>query len=378
MAKRRGNHEGSITHLKDGRWQGRLSLRNGKRKAVYGKTRDECRRKLDALKRRIDDGTFSDTDMTVKQYLEKWLEYRALEVKPKTLSDYNYTCKKYIIPKIGKKKLARLSVLDVQDMMQELAGEKGPKIANRGRKVLNNALGQALRWQVIVRNPVDAIKRLKEEKPAMILWDYEEAARFREVARGHELYSFFLLIMSTGMRLSEMLGFRWRDVEGASVHICHTATEVNGKLVFGETTKTDHSNRMVSLPEDVVIALAEHRHAQQARYARLGFTPSHDLVFSSRVGTPLSVSNLRKTYKALQQEARVPHATLHELRHWHASMLIEEGMDIRAIARRLGHADPSITLRIYAHIFNKQSREKAISLDDVLPRVGERAAAYLN
>jgi integrase len=127
-----------------------------------------------------------------------------------------------------------------------------------------------------------------------------------------------------------------------------------------------------------VAALAEHRQAQQAHYDKLGFTPSHGLVFDSLAGTPFLPRNLDKTYSALQAKAKVPHAKFHDMRHWHASMLIEEGWDIRLIAKRLGHADPSITLRIYAHLINKQRQEEAISLDAILPKVEESTPTYLN
>ena len=369
MAKRRGNGEGTIVQLKDGRWQGRITLPNGKRKSVYGKTYTECREKLDALKRQLADGSFSDSDLTVKQFLETWLEHRALEVKPKTLSGNRYQCKKYIIPKIGKVKLANLTPMKVQTLITELANEVSPSCANRSRKDLKTALNYALRMQLITRNPVDATKKLKEAKPEMTIWNYEEASRFLTAAKEHRLYPLFRLTMSTGMRIAEVLGLRWQDVKGSQIHIRHTGTQVDGKLVFDETTKTEHSNRIVSIPRDVVEVLNERRAAQQENYEQQGYKPSHDLVFDSLVGTPLAPRNLERVYKSLQAKADVPHAKFHDLRHWHASMLIEEGWDIRRIAKRLGHADPSITYRTYTHLINRDREEEPISLGDILPTV---------
>lgn len=377
MAKRRGNNEGSIGRLKDGRWQGRVSLPTGKRKAVYGKSHAECRKRLDALKRNVEEGRVVQDDLTVKQYLEKWLAHRALEVKPKTISGDRYQCHKYIIPKLSKKKLSKLNVLHIQDMMVELADEVSPYTANRSRKVLKTALGQAVRWRLIRENPVNATKKLKEDKRQMTIWTYEEAARFKAATMGHRLYPLFLLMMSTGLRISEVLGLRWKDVAGDRIHVRHTATLVDGKLHFDETTKTDSSNRIISIPPDVVQALTKHRAEQREKYQILG-TPKHDLVFDSKVGTPLSPYNLERDYTALKQAAEVPHATFHDLRHWHASMLIEEGVDVRLIAKRLGHAGPHITLSTYTHLFDKQQQIEPISLDDILPKVEERAPVLLN
>lgn len=378
MGKRRGNHEGSIIQLAGGRWQGRVSLPDGKRKAVYGQTQAECRKKLDSLKRRLDEGTFTDCDMTVKQYLTKWIEHRKLEVKPKTLSDDRYQCEKYIIPKLGKAKLTRLNVLQVQDMMKDLAAEVSPSCANRSRKILKNALGQALRWQLITRNPVDATKRLKEPKSQMVIWTYAEAARFLAAAKRTQWYPHFFLTMSTGMRISEMLGLRWQDVKGSAIHIRHTSVQVGNRLIFEETTKTDHSNRRITIPDEVVAALHEHKQQQQEHYGRYGLVPSLDLVFASSAATPLLPRNLERAYKALQAKAEVPAAKFHDLRHWHASMLLEEGSDIREIAKRLGHANPSITLRFYAHLIDKDKQGEVISLSAILPKVEDRPANYVN
>ena len=348
---------------------------SGKRKAVYGKTHAECRKYLDELKRQLDDGTFSDTDFTVASFLKRWLQHRQLEVKPKTLSEDCHQCENHIVPKIGKVKLIKLSALQVQDMMLELATEISPSNANRSRKVLRNALGQALRWQLIARNPVDATKKLKEEKTAMTLWTYEEAGRFLTTAKNHRLYPLFLLTMSTGMRRSEVLGLRWQDVQGSEIHVCHTGVQVDGNVVFSETTKTHHSNRTISISDDVVAALREYRDAQRRHYERLGFVPPIDLAFDSLAGTPLSPRNLERAYKTLKEKAEVASATFHDLRHWHASMLIEEGWDIRLIAQRLGHADPSITLRTYTHLINQHQQPVAVNLSSILPLKDDSATA---
>ena len=126
-----------------------------------------------------------------------------------------------------------------------------------------------------------------------------------------------------------------------------------------------------------MLALANHKEEQRQKYELLG-TPDHDLVFDSKVGTPLSPYNLERDYTALKAKAKVPHATFHDLRHWHASMLIEQGVDIRLIAKRLGHAGPHITLSTYAHLFDKQQQIEPISLDDILPSFEESVPAYLN
>lgn len=128
----------------------------------------------------------------------------------------------------------------------------------------------------------------------------------------------------------------------------------------------------------VAIRSVKQSGVQREQYERLGFVPEHGLVFDSLVGTPLDYDNLMRDYAALKQQAGVPPATFHDLRHWHASMLIEEGIDIRLIAKRLGHAGPHITLKTYAHLFNQDQQIEVISLDDILPDFEEAPPRYLN
>ena len=116
---RRIHGEGTISERKDGTYEGKISLGvdadgKRKRKTVYGKTQKEALAKLDAIKQQLANGTFSDTKLTVKAYLEQWLKEKAREVKPQTVEDYEYQLTKYVTPRIGRVQLAKLTPLKIQ------------------------------------------------------------------------------------------------------------------------------------------------------------------------------------------------------------------------------------------------------------------------
>lgn len=375
---RRPNHDGSITLLADGRYQARITLPTGKRKAIYARTEKECMQKLNALKRRVEEGYLEAEDMTVKEYLLDYLEQKKLEVRESTFNECYEQCHNWLIPNLGKIKLSQLKPIKVQSLLQKVATERSPSASNRVRKHLKTALNAAMRLQLIPRNPVDATKKLKEPKKPYLIWTYQEAASFLSEAKQHELYLLFYLALSTGMRRSEILGLRWQDVFPDHLLVRHTAVEVKKKLIFHELTKTEKSNRKVMISSDLSQALLEHRAKQQKHLTFIGYQPEIDLVFLSQVGTPLETRNIRRVMQTLVQKANVPYINFHALRHWQASMLIEEGWDIREISRRLGHADPSITLRIYTHLFDKQTLPAPISLQNLLEPHTNSSEKYLN
>jgi len=129
------------------------------------------------------------------------------------------------------------------------------------------------------------------------------------------------------------------------------------------TPKNRNAFRSVAFSSDVLDVLLLHRQLQEEERSALGaHWPEGDLVFPSEVGTPLNPDNLKRVRNALMDKAGVPRATLHHLRHLHASVAIESGMDAKMLAERLGHARASFTLDRYTHLFESQRAKSAVSL----------------
>ena len=368
---RRAHGEGTITQRGDGTWMGQISLGydgegKRKRKTVYGKTQKEVRAKLDEIKQQLASGTLSDTKLTVKQYLERWLKEKARSVKPRTVEIYKDWAERLVNPRLGSVRLGKLTPMQVQSMVSDIADKVGAPTANKVRKMLYGALKQAVRWQLVPRNVCEAVDPLKENPMRLTLWTSEHAVRFLSAARASRYYAAFYIIMVTGLRRGEVLGLEWGDLREDRLYIQRSYTMSNKGPVWS-TPKTERGKRYVTLPADALDVLEEHRRRQEAERTFMGDSwPETDLIFTTEVGGPVSPSSFHTVWLRLQKEAEVPSARLHDLRHLHVSLLIKQGFDPRTVADRVGHSDPAFTLRRYSHMFEERRKAAAVNLADLL------------
>lgn len=375
MAKRRADGEGSIYKRQDGVWTGSLTIgyneRGGqKRKVVYGRTQKEAREKLDEARRQMVTGTLSTTRLTIAEYLqERWLKDKAKSRRTNTIRLYESLSTLHIIPRIGKVRLDRLKPLHVQDMVSDIAEKVGVPTANKARRMLYGALKQAMKWELVARNVCEAVEPLPEKRFEMVIWSPEQAMAFLTTAQGHRLFAAYFLAMATGLRRGEILGLRWSDLDGDTLHIRRTYTQQRGKP-FYSTPKTASGERLVVVPADALAVLEAHRGRMAAEAAELeakgGTWIIPDLMFPNAEGKETPPVSFNHAWVKLQQAAKVPHARLHDLRHLHVSLLVRQGFDPRTIADRVGHADASFTLRRYSHMFEKQRKAAAVDLGQLL------------
>lgn len=290
MARKRAHGEGTINKRKDGRWEAKASVGykpdgTPKRHVVYGRTQAEVKEKLEALKRRLSDGTYSDCKLTVKDYLESWLKEKERSVKERTAMLYREQTERYVVPKLGRVKLDKLTPMQVQRMVSELADEIGVPTANKARTLIYAALKQAVRWQLISRNPCEAVAKLKETRKEMVLWTPAETVHFLETARPHRLYAAFYLALFTGLRRGELLGLRWKDISGNVLCVRQSLTVLGAKPHF-TTPKTRKGERYVTLSPDVLDVLAQHRLQQEAEAKAWGTPGQIQGWYSRRKSAP--------------------------------------------------------------------------------------------
>lgn len=201
------------------------------------------------------------------------------------------------MPQIGGVQLGKLTPLQIQTMGSDIAGLSGARTANMCRTILFSALKQALHWGLIPRNPVEGVDRMKEHRQEMNPWTSAEAVTFLDAARSHRLYPFFYLAMSTGMRRGELLGLCWQDVKvkAGSLHIRQSLTVVGSQIAIS-VPKTEKGKRRVAISVDVEETLEAHRQRQEAERSFLGsLWPDNDLVFRTKVGTPIHPRDLERT-----------------------------------------------------------------------------------
>lgn len=348
-------------------------------------TEKEAKEARDEARVKARRGEYVDRNrLTVAEYLDEWIDGHALEIKPKTLSGYRDLLDRYVRPRIGSVRLQALRPATLTRFYRELregggrnGGELSPRTVDLVHSILRKALNDAVRVdQVLAVNPAERAKRPRKATTRTIgtIWSAEELRTFLEVASSHRLYPFFHVAAYTGARRGELLNLRWSDIdlERAEVTIRGSAAVIGGEWVEG-TTKGGRE-RTVGIDAGTVMVLEEHLAAQVQERREVGASWEEDgFVFARTLGEPLypdTVTQLMPKLIASYNEpagdakrpARpLPHARLHDLRHVHASMLLLAGVPVHVVAERLGHADPAITLRVYAHVI----RQHAAGVADV-------------
>lgn len=396
---RRGKGEGSIIERKDGRWVAQVQTgynENGSPKYAQrsAKTQKEAIEKLDTLKREVHGGTYSDTKTTVKQYLSGWLDTVRGEVTPKTLKSYTL-CVGHLnrhlggvqLNKLGSQQIKRalLTIRDESVARNEQVGRSGDGVrtANLCRTVLRKACEDAVNdaKPLLMRNPVN-FKPQKATPKEISIWTPAQMGVFLRVARESSLYPLFVLAVGSGLRLGELGGLRWRDVDVNAVNVRQALKLEDGKLVFGPP-KSKAARRRVTVSGDVTAALEAHRETQAALKKEFGSEYQESgLVFTTALGTPLQPRNVERTFYDLQERARailkgdLPHGGIHTLRHFHASIAIHGGMNVRTLADRLGHSDVTLTLRTYTHVFDEVRANSAVDISGLL--TPEQSPLYAN
>ena len=235
--------------------------------------------------------------------------------------------------------------------------------------VLRKALNDAVEVEgVISKNPaLRATKPRRDQQRVTVLWSADDLRRFLDHAAGHRLGAYYRLAAYTGARRGELLSVRWSDIDldGGLLRVIGSTDVVNGVRVDG-TTKGGRE-RVVSIDAGTIEVLREHRRRQvEDREVAGSSWVDSDLVFRRQLGGPLypdTVSALMRKlideYNAATPGAALPVIRLHELRHLHATFLLRAAVPVHVVAARLGHRDPAITLRVYAHVIEQQATEVA-------------------
>lgn len=372
MGQKRGNGEGSITQYR-GRWIGRLTTTDGRRKAIYGATRSEVAQKLAAALRDRDAGLPTlNEQTTVAEFLARWLEQSVKSRnRPATVEGYASHVRVHLVPALGNVRLARLTPDDVERFMaKKLAGGLSASTVTRIRATLRRALSLALKQGLVARN-VAALADPPRVKPRQFdSLTVEQARAFLEAVRGHRLEALFVVAIATGLRQGELLGLQWDDVdfEGQRLAVRRALQRLGGVATFVEP-KTARSRRTIALPPVALAQLLSQqaRHAQTAgEYKGEGRWNPFGLVFPSVDGTPLDAPNVTHTFQKVLREAGLPRVRFHDLRHTCASLLLAQGANMRVIMEQLGHSQISLTMNTYSHVMPEAMQDAAERMERIL------------
>jgi integrase len=371
--KKRANGEGTITRRSDGRWQAAVYRPNGSRKFLYAATREEAHTKLVAAQKAIMDGLpLPDERITVGEFLKYWLDTleKLGSVRRATWESYEGYVRLHLKPGLGRLSLAKLQPAQVQQFMTEKLDEGlSPNSVRYCRVVLRAALGQAMKLGLVPRNIAALTTAPKARKTAIAKpLTPEEAKKLVEGLSHDRFRELHILMLFLGLRQGEALGLRWTDLDlGHSVcHIGVQLTRRQGRYQLDEL-KTERSRRDLPLSDFLVHLLREHRALQNAeRLAAKDWVNEWELVFTCRDGRPLHFSTVNHQFHRELERLDIEPRRHYDLRHTTASLLIDQGAELRDIMEQLGHSQIGLTANTYGHIFLDRKKKLARAMGDLL------------
>ncbi len=337
-------------------------------------TEEEAKAARDEGRVKARRGEYVDRNrVTVAAYLDDWIDSHAMEIKPRTLLDYRACIRLYVTPRIGRLPIQAVRPSTITKLYRDLltsGGRDGQPLAAATVIHLHAVLRKAFRDAVIVdeligSNPVERAKRPRAQahEPGTV-WAIAQLRAFLTTAREHRLFAFFHVAAYTGARRGELLNLQWADIDldGKKITITGSTAVIQGERVNG-TTKSGRT-RAIPIDDETVAVLRQRKADQAAERLQAGDSwrgTKDGYVFTTGWGEPVYpdtvtslMTKLIRAHNEPDQGSRpkdqLPHARLHDLRHLHATTLLLSGVPVHVVAARLGHADPAITLRVYAHV----------------------------
>jgi integrase len=355
---------------------------DGKRRTVSAKTKTECREQL--RKAMSDAGrgiVFDAKGQTVEAFLEGWLEDI---VKPsashRTYATHRQQVRSHVAPSIGTVKLEALRKAHIDNLYADLLrGSDGkrplaPSSVRRVHAVLHAGLEEAVRSDLIPRNPAAHANKPKVKQEEIEPLDTEQALTLLNAARGDRFEALYVLCLTAGLRQGEALGLKWRsvDLDSGTLRVERQLQRRRGengepgRLEFSEPKNA--SRRKIGLPLRAVRALQEHHERQLKEKRDAGpLYEDQGLVFASQYGGPLDAQNIVNRYfKPLLQRTGLPQIRFHDLRHSCLSLLAQRGEPIRDLQALAGHATAAFTLQRYTHHYDASARRTAAAMDETL------------
>ena len=299
------------------------------------------------------------TNMTLNDELDEWLVLARTRVTPTTYRSYVYRCRTYLRPKLGDCLVGELTIPQLNSHFIWLLHHGGPlkhTMVAAIHIVLRKALADAVRTGRLADN-VAARLTLPRHNPdgdlepdTLHTWDAAQAARFLELTANDPLHGVWRLALATGMRRGEVLGLRWEDVEVSvpQIRVLKGLSYADGAFRLG-TTKTGRG-RVIAIDQATADILARQPPPTD---------PDWPLVFTRPNGKPWRPVHVTQLWCYQWPELDLPRIRLHDLRHCHACLLLDQGVPVKVVSERLGHRSIAKTLNTYAHVLPAQDREAA-------------------
>ena len=362
------------------------------RKTVHG-TKKEAEVELAKFVTEVQSGLVIDGKaLRFSEFVEIWKrDYGSKELAPSTYKRYCRMLETRLLPYFGRFYINKIKPTDIMkfyDLLEkdtQLVRKKGNngsktkkplsgKTILEHHRLLRAMLHKAVYWQLIVTNPAERVQPPKARKPKRRSYDDEQTKILLEnlellPSEDTKYKVAIILTVFTGVRLGELMGLEWQDVDfkNGIISINRSSQYLSDMEVFTKVPKTESSIREIAIPEFIVSLLEEYKlwyEEQKSIYGEL-WTNS-DRLFVQADGKPMHPSTISKWFVKYVGQIGLPVINFHGLRHTNASLLVAQNIDIAVISARLGHAQISTTLDFYVHPLLSHNRKAGYALENLL------------
>ncbi|MEV2281227.1 site-specific integrase [Paenibacillus larvae] len=227
-----------------------------------------------------------------------------------------------------------------------------------------------MKWQFISKNVMENVDAPKFERRDIVTWSMDEVRKFLDNVPADQYRIAFILALYTGMRRGEILGLRWKDVDlktgKASIRQALTKTKMG--LIFQEP-KTKNAKRQIALSQEVISALKKHKHWVNKNMVQHGPEyQNHDLVCCHEDGRPIAPRTLQNVLHKRCEALELPNIRFHDLRHTHATIMLQLGQHPKVVSERLGHGRVGITMDIYSYVLPDMQKDAADIFESALKK----------
>lgn len=367
----------------------------GKRKrASKGgfKTKGECRTAASKIITEVENDTYYTlSGITVKDFLDRYLEAIKPNLAYKTYVTYKYLSDFYIAKNLGKIKIKDLKPMHIQDLYNKVQSEKSSTTVRHIHNFLHKALDTAIKWQLTKTNPSNSIEKPKRAKVEMNVLNETQLNSLLESLEKSSIYLICCIAAGTGMRVAEICGLKWLniDINNKIIYVKNQLQRSETKTLDETKLKTNNSYRKVILPEKVVESLNLEKLIQDGNkeYFKDAYNKG-DYVICQANGNPYDPAYISRNFNRITREYKhkikikndqgddeikemtlleildIPRIRFHDLRHTHATLLLKAGLSPKVVAERLGDTVATV-MNTYAHVLPDMQKEAVEKLNDI-------------
>ncbi|MEW6572871.1 MAG: site-specific integrase [Bacillota bacterium] len=387
---------GSIRRQSEDSWRITISLGKNPKTDKYEKYQETFQGKKPDADKRLNDllsllgkgYTINPEKMTFGEFLDRWLaDYGRSNLSERTLYDYTHIINYHIKPELGDLHLIKLHPSHLREFYGKLLREgrkDNKKTVGRGlapayvkkiHVIIHEALKHAVKWELAYRNVADAVDPPRVRREEVVPLSEAELDRLFNTVTDTYLYVPTCIAVATGMRLGEVLGLRWQDVDlkrgvitirqAQKMRRQKNEDGITYEITYGPP-KSKNSKRSVEIPPSLVELLKRHRLEQKKDKLFFGAAyQDNGLVCCLQDGRPIRNESFGSHFRDVAHKAGLK-ISFHSLRHCHASWLVRMGESLKVVSARLGHSGIGITADYYAHLFPDAQKEAAKKVDSLL------------